>query len=271
MYFNFRATLFLEFLALRLPLREVVCYNSKITVSVKIKRDVNEMSLFSSPVGDYNRRRPRTGVSLLLTIFVQEFFRIVTLNALFIVCSLPVITMPAAYAAMTRVNGYYVQEIACNQWKEFFRVFREEFKRTIPAGLILLLVPIGLSVVVLELMTDLWNAASYVALTLCLIAITILLLIRYYFFPLITWTQLSVREALRNSFMLAVVRLWPNLLMLAVHGVLFCLVVYYFPMSSPYLALCVFASVNLFSTFLAWGGIRRYILKAEPEEAPEQL
>lgn len=229
------------------------------------ERKVNGMSLFSSPVGDYNRRRPKTGVRLLLSIFIQEFFRIVTLNALFVVCSIPVVTMPAAYAAMTRVNGYYVQEIACNQWKEFFRVFREEFKRTLPVGLVLLLVPFALAVIAFELLTDLWNAASYVGLTLCLVIITILLLIRYYFFPLVTWTQLSVREALRNSFMLAVVRLGPNLLMLAVHAVLFCIVMYYFPMSTPYLALCVFASINLFATFLAWDGIKKYILQDTPE------
>lgn len=224
------------------------------------------MSLFSSPVGDINRKRPKTGVRLLLSIFVEEFFHIVTLNALFIVCSLPVITMPAAYAAMTRVNGYYVQEIACNQRKEFFRVFREEFSRTVLVGLFLLLVPILLAVVSFQLLTDLWNVFSYVALTLCLLSMSLLLLVRYYFFPLITWTKLSVREALRNSFLFAVVRLWPNLLMLAVHGVLFCIVVYYFPMSTPYLALCVFASINLFATFLAWSGIRQYVICETSEE-----
>lgn len=224
------------------------------------------MSLFSSPAGDMNRKRPKTGVRLLLNIFVQEFFRIVTLNALFIICSIPIITMPAAYAAMTRVNGYYVQELTCNQWKEFFKVFREEFKRTIPVGLILLLVPGLLSVAAFQLMTDLWNAFSYVVLTLCLLAIVILLLVRYYFFPLITWTHLSVKEALRNSFMFAVVRLWPNLLMLAVHVVLYCVIVYYFPMSTPYLALCVFASVNLFSTFLAWSGMEKYVFVDTMEE-----
>jgi len=226
------------------------------------------MSLFSSPVADYDRKRPKRGVRLLLSIFVQEFFHIAGVNALFVVCSLPIITMPAAYAAMTRVNGYYAQELSCNQWKEFFRVFKEEFRRVTPMGLLLLLVPFGLSLVIFELLTDPWNAVSYLLLTVCLLAAALLLLIRYYLFPLLTWTQLSLREALRNSFLLAVVQIGPNLLMLAFHVVLYCVVMYYFPMSTPYLALCVFGTVNLFATYTAWSGIRKYILTQSdfPEE-----
>lgn len=221
------------------------------------------MSLFPSPVADYNRRRPKRGISLLLSIFTQEFFHIVGINALFVICSIPIVTMPAAYAAMTRVNGFYAQELSCKQWTEFFRVFKEEFRRVTPVGLILLLVPFGLSLVAFELMTNLWNVFSYLLLTVCLVTAALLLLIRYYLFPLLTWTRLSLRQALRNSFMLAVVRLGPNLLMLAFHTVLYGIVMYYFPMSTPYLALCVFGSVNLFATFTAWRGIQKYILTEE--------
>lgn len=242
----------------------------KITVSVKIqKKECDPMSLFSSPVADYNRRRPKRGISLLLSIFIQEFFHIAGINALFVLCSIPIVTMPASYAAMTRVNGFYAQELTCKQWEEFFRVFKEEFRRVTPVGLILLLVPFGLSLAAFELMTNLWNVSSYLLLTVCLVAAVLLLMIRYYFFPLLTWTHLSLPEALRNSFMLAIVRLGPNLLMLAFHAVLYCVVMYYFPMSTPYLALCVFGSVNLFATFTAWSGICRYILTEEdlPEDA----
>ena len=224
------------------------------------------MSLFPSPVGDYNRRRPRKGISLLLQIFVQEFFHVAGVNALFVICSIPIVTMPGAYAAMTRVNGYYVQELGCNQWKEFFRVFKEEWKRSLPIGLILLLTPFVLALIGFELMTSMWNTVHYLLLTLCLLSISLLLLIRYYFFPLLTWTHLSVLESLRNAFLLAVVQLLPNLLMLAFHAVLFCVVMYFFPMSTPYLALCVFGSVNLFATFTAWKGIKKYILTENDQE-----
>lgn len=224
------------------------------------------MSLFPSPAGDYNRKRPRRGISLLLEIFTQEFFHIAGVNALFVLCSIPVFTMPGAYAAMTRVNGHYVQEQPCNQWKEFFRTFREEWKRSLPIGLILLLAPLMLALISFELMTNMWNAVHYLLLTGSLVSAALLLLIRYYFFPLLTWTHLSVSQALRNAFMLSVIQLWPNLLMLAFHAVLFCVVVYFFPMSTPYLALCVFGSVNLAATFTAWIGIRRYVLTDSDQE-----
>lgn len=218
------------------------------------------MSLFPSPAGDYNRKHPRKGVFLLLEIFAQNFFHITGVNALFLICSIPIVTMPGAYAAMTRVNGFYVQEQACSHWTEFFRVFREEWKRSLPVGLVLLLAPFALALVCFELMTNMWNAAHYLLLTAALVSTAMLLMIRYYFFPLLTWTHLSVGEALRNAFLLSIVQLWPNLLMLAFHAVLFCAVVYYFPMSTPYLALCVFGSVNLAATFTAWKGIQKFIL-----------
>ena len=225
------------------------------------------MSLFPSPVEDMNRKRPRTGIWLALYIFVQEFFHMITLNALFLICSLPIVTVPAASCAMSRVNGFYVQELACDQWKEFFRTFRTEFLRALPVGLLLLLIPAPLVFAAFVLLQKLHSAASYLALTLCLTTATLLVLIRYYFFPLLAWTNLSVKKALHNSFLFAIVRLPKNLVMLAVHAVLFFVTVYYFPMSTPYLALCVFASCNLFSTFLAWGGIRQYVLQQAPAEA----
>lgn len=224
------------------------------------------MSLFPSPVGDYNRRRPRKGIGLLLEIFVQEFFHVAGVNALFVICSIPIITMPGAYAAMTRVNGYYVQELPCNQWKTFFQAFREEWKRSLPLGLFLLLVPFGLILLAFELMTNMWNMVHYLLLGLCLFSAALLILVSYYFFPLLTWTHLSVKDALRNAFLLSIVQLPRNLLMLAFHTVIFCVVIYYFPMSTPYLALCVFGSINLFSTYTAWGGIQKYVLTEDESD-----
>lgn len=221
------------------------------------------MNLFSSPVHDMNSRRPKRGVRLALSIFVQEFFHLVTLNALFIVFSLPILTMPAAYAAMTRVTGYYVQELSCNQYREFVKVFRKELWHSIPAGIPLLLAPGLLFFLGVQHISSIWNAGSYLIITVTLTAAVLLIMMRNYFYPQLVWTQVTVRQALKNSFLFAVVRLFPNLLLLAAHLALAGVVIYYFPMSSPYLALCVFATMNLFSTFLAFSGIRQFVLADE--------
>lgn len=221
------------------------------------------MNLFSSPVHDMNSRQPKRGVRLALSIFVQEFFHLVTLNALFIVFSLPIFTMPAAYAAMTRVTGYYVQELSCNQYREFVTVFRKELWRSIPAGIPLLLAPGVLFYLGVQHIGSIWTAGSYLIVTVTLVAAVLLIMMRNYFFPQLVWTQVTVRQALKNSFLFAVVRLFPNLLLLVAHLALVGVVIYYFPMSSPYLALCVFATANLFSTFLAFSGVRQFVLNDE--------
>lgn len=224
------------------------------------------MSLFSSPVGDERRRRPRTGLSLLITIFVQEFFRIVALNALFIVCSIPIVTMPAAYAAMTRVNGFYVMELGCDQWKEFFRCFRSEFRRTLPIGLPLLLIPPLVVLLALPQLAHLNTPGGYLLATVCLFIAVMLTMLRWYLFPQLVWTQLSMRDALKNSLLFACIRLKQNLPMLLFEALLTGIVVWYLPFSLPYVAICVFSSLNLFSTFVAWQGIRERVL-TKPAEA----
>lgn len=228
------------------------------------------MNLFFSPAHEMNSRRPRRGVRLLLSIFVQEFFHLVTLNALFVIFSLPVLTLPAAYAAMTRVTGYYAQELPCRQWKEFIRVFRSELLRALPVGLPLLLLPAALCLIGVQYIPSIWSAGSYLIVSLTLAGAALLLMMRYYFFPQLVWSQASIGQALKNSFLFAIVRLFPNLLLLLLHAVLAGIVVYYFPMSSPYLALCVFASINLFSTFLALSGMRRFMLESSSEGTPAE-
>lgn len=221
------------------------------------------MSLFSSPAGDMNRKRQRTGIPLLLSIFIQDFFHLVTLNAMFLVFSIPIVTMPAAYAAMTRINGYYAQEIACNQWKEFLRVFRAELFRLLPIGFVLLFVPAVLFYIAVQYIGSIWTVSSYLIVSVCLVAACLLLMMRYYFFPMVVWTKVTLLDALKNSLLFAAIRLFPNLLLLLVHLAGFGAALYYFPMSSPYLVLFYFSSLNLFATFLAWGGIQKHVLKEE--------
>lgn len=218
------------------------------------------MNLFSSPAHDMNSRHSKRGLRLLLSIFAQEFFHLVTLNVLFVLFSLPIITMPAAYTAMTRVTGHYVQERSCKQFREFTGTFRRELWRTIPAGLPLLLLPGVLVYLGSQHIRSIWNPGSYLIVTIFLASAAVLIMMRNYFFAQMAWTQATAGQALKNSFLLAIVRLFPNLLLLAAHLVLSGIVIYYFPMSTPYLALCVFATMNLFATFQAFSGIRQFIL-----------
>ena len=77
--------------------------------------------------------------------FMTILLELAEINLLFILCSLPVVTMGASYAAMTdSMNEMHVHGEGCFSAKRFFQVFKKSLKPMIPIGTVILVCCIGL-------------------------------------------------------------------------------------------------------------------------------
>lgn len=136
--------------------------------------------------------------------FLTNAWDLFMLNVLWIVCSLPVITMGPATCALFSVSLRIVEEEPVTAVKDFFRAFRENLKQGIVLGLIVIL----LGVVAF---TDYRYAITFegATKTAFLIVTGILtaidLIIIAYAFPLQARYNNTIKAHLINSFAMAAV------------------------------------------------------------------
>ena len=89
-----------------------------------------------------DRPVPQSGIARYGFLLATHFWKLVAGNLLFVVFSLPIITLPAALTALNRVCVKLVREGNCLLWPEF----RDEFCASLGSGLLLGL-PYGLLLV----------------------------------------------------------------------------------------------------------------------------
>ena len=75
-----------------------------------------------------------TGLRLLLATFAREWWDLLKLNLLFVAFALPVVTIPAAYAAAVRVSVMMIEDRNVYLWRDFWTAFRARFRLTTAIG-----------------------------------------------------------------------------------------------------------------------------------------
>ncbi len=132
---------------------------------------------------------------------------LIIVNLLFLICSLPIVTLGASLTAMHKVTQDIVSGEESGTFKTFFRAFRDNFKQATAAWLLMLLFFVGMGCNYLLVLT---YCTGNVALVLkCLVAFLVILVLAVtaYLFPLIVRYENNLREHFINATILAVVKL----------------------------------------------------------------
>ncbi len=145
--------------------------------------------------------------------FLSRVFDLMILNALFILCSLPVVTLGASLSALHRV----IQDIVYDQdngiIKTFFRAFRQNFKQATVVWLVLLLVIVSLVCDVLLVMGYFSGTVRTVMYILIAILAALVASVAAYLFPLLTRYENTLRQHVYNALILALIKLPRTLLL----------------------------------------------------------
>ncbi len=181
--------------------------------------------------------------------FMQMLVKIgdmIIANFLFLLCSLPVVTIGASAAALNKV----MQGIALGEDKyvvrPFFRAFAQNFRQATIAWLWIALFIAALLCYWLIIMAYCVGALR-TALNALLFAIAILVLcVAVYLFALMVRYENTLREHLRNAMILAVVKLPKTVLMAALQVL---------PLIIAYLSGAVFVQTLIFWVFIGFGFI----------------
>jgi uncharacterized membrane protein YesL len=193
------------------------------------------------------------------------------LGAVWLVCSLPVVTLGASTTALYTVTIKLVRETeGTSPPKRFFTAFRDNFRQATILWLMLLTVGVflALDLYVLSHLRSASTGPVAVAWTLLfavvLAASLIYLIILLYTFPLLSYFENNSRAMLLNAFLVGVRYLFCTILMLSLHAVVAWVTINLFtPLFAFGEGLCALGSSYLLSNVF-------YTLSGEPRPGEEE-
>lgn len=153
------------------------------------------------------RPLPRTGPLRLVLISGTHFWKLIGANLLFVLFSLPVITLPAALCALNRVCLLIYREGNCFLWMEFWREFRRSFWRSLlPAALFGALTFAGYFFMSLGAANGIYPVWCMLFWSLGIFAAASGIVWGAYFFVLVALLNQNNRNILKNAFLLCMIR-----------------------------------------------------------------
>lgn len=183
---------------------------------------------------------------------------LITLNLLWLLGCLPVVTIGASTAALYAVARELTEGRCASVWRSYWDAFRTGFKKATAAFLILLVLGAILAADVLLLLGvsfPLWVKV------LTAIPVVVFLLAAGYIFPLQAWFEHTVRGTLLNSLIMSMIHLPVSLAAAALNllpAAWFLMFPYAFFKSLPVWLLVGFSLTAVINTLLFCRVFRRY-------------
>ena len=149
--------------------------------------------------------------------FIQFLVRVgdlMILNLLFILCSLPVVTLGASLTALHRVTQNMLFEQEEPLLKAFFRAFRQNFRQSTLAWLVELVVIVSLVCDVLLVMAYFDGGLAKAMYILVAVLAILVAGVFSYLMPLIARYENGTRQQVNNAVVLAIIKLPKTLLLM---------------------------------------------------------
>ncbi|WP_026885841.1 DUF624 domain-containing protein [Clostridium beijerinckii] len=211
---------------------------------------------------------PKEGLALFGDIFAREFTSLLKLNLLFIICCIPIISIGPAIGAMTSVTVKMVQD----KPSDLFYDFKEAFKKNWKQSFLVWLFVIAFMVILGRLLAFCIATEGLIysiATSIIIIIGVFFCIILIYIYPMSIGINLPLRIIVKNSMLLSVVYMKYSFVTFILCISLIEISILFCPFTIPVLFLFTFSFCSFLSSFCAWNGIKKYILKSEKERNSE--
>lgn len=175
-----------------------------------------------------------------------KLYYIIVLNFLWLLFSLPIMTIGPSTAALHRCMYYLINEKEMNVFTEFYQAFKWKFVRNMISGMIV----IGFGVLLLSSRNFYFEVAANTSLTIYyvyLFLVFLFALMLVYVFQILGNYEGSLWDVLRISLYLAIKQLPISILMV----IIACLIIYFCQMLIP-LALIGAALIVFINSHIYW-------------------
>jgi len=177
---------------------------------------------------------------------VEKFANLLILNALWLICSLPILTIGPATSAMLSVVRQWKLHEDTSSVRNFFHYFKENFRYSFIIGLFFL----GYSVILffnLFYLNQDQSGIKIIMLIPLLVITFFILCLSAYIFPIISHYKLSFKKTIHNAFFMSIYYFPTTILLFLIFFLLAMLVKYV-----PILLLVIFSSGGLIQFSLCY-------------------
>ena len=198
-----------------------------------------------------------------LMIFLSNLTDIIVLNVLCFICCLPVITIGPSVTAMHYITLKIARDEEIYVLRDYFKAFKENFKQSIIAWMVFLVITAVFFVDYL-ILKDMGLENTKVFLMIIGAIYLLVCFTMMYVFPLMARFENSLKQTVKNAFFMSILHIFKTVIMAVIYTIPFVL------LPLHYNVLMVFLLVGLsgpayFNSFI-WKSIFK---KYEPEEIIE--
>lgn len=218
-------------------------------------------------------------VVVFFEIFLRKFWKLISLNMLFVLFCIPVVTIGPAMAGAAKVLRNFSQERHAFLFSDFWGAFKRNFGKAFLMGLIdlIAIICIGAGCIVYPMLAKGYdNMLIYIPLSIILALGVVLVMMNFYSFLMIVTTNISFKNILKNSLFLTFLEIKNNVitfLIVALISLVFGLLVYVFRLLILLAIFIPFTIIGLVVCFNCYPVIRKYVIdpyyEAKGEESPE--
>ena len=216
--------------------------------------------------------------------FFRNFWRFITINLVYVLLSLPIITIGMTNAGLTNITRNIARDKHSFGLSDFFETIKKNIKQAITVGVINTIVTaiIGFAVYIYfnsyinPETKNLFNLAGF---AVSMLMAVVFLIMQFYLYTLMITFKFSTKTLYKNSFKFVFVNLWRNLLcgiiLLFVYGI-YITVLFLLPYWSVLLSEILIAILTLpafrflLIQFFTFGSIKKYIIDPYYKEHPEK-
>jgi len=207
------------------------------------------------------QKRPE-GMALFWLAISQNPWDMIKLNLAFLISCIPIITIPAALAALFGMNYRFLLGKHIDFLSDYWELFKESFKRATVIGLLSMILMFAISFAIYFYAT---LAASELMFAFVAVLLSMLLLsvitMSFYVYPMLILTDLRMVQIIKNAFYLTIVCLPRNALTLVVIAVLLIIAIFSFPISLLIYAVMGFSLFGIIIAFSTYKGIMKYVIR----------
>ncbi|MFA5658503.1 MAG: DUF624 domain-containing protein [Oscillospiraceae bacterium] len=205
-------------------------------------------------------------------IFLSKFWNLITLNLLYIICIVPVVTFGPATAAMTKILRNYSQERSCFLFSDFFSAFKSNFKQAFIIGLFdVIAIAAYIYGIIYYAKAASTNGGTYTLLfSSLLFSLFYLIMAHFYIYLMIVSIKLPLGKIIKNSLILAIIELKRNALTLLITLAIFALLILTFPYSIAVIPFIPLSFMGLIVCYNSYPIIRKHVIQPYYEQLGEQ-
>ncbi len=218
---------------------------------------------YSKPGRGVDKNAPeKKRIFFFFELYFRKFWKLVTLNLIFVLFCIPVVTIGPAIAAMSKVLRDFANEKPVFLWSDFVEAFKKNWKQ----GLIMSIIDaVAFVLIVVSFMFYSHQAATnmifYIPLFLVVLIAFLGIMLNYYIFLMIPTLDMKLKDMLRNAFLLSILGIKTNLCTLFFTLVFTFACCYFFVFSLLIGIVLYFATYGFIVVFNSYQYIEKYIIQ----------